>query len=49
MKTRKTYLIIELHTNRILHTSYDKFESMQYFDKLLKEGRKQITAQCIYQ
>ncbi len=48
MKTRKMYLIIELHTNRILHTSTDKNESMKEFDKLLK-SKRQVTAQCIYQ
>ena len=48
MKTRKTYLIIELFTNRILHTSTDRFESMKEFEKLRKQ-KKQVTAQCIYQ
>lgn len=48
MKTRKTWLIIELHTNRILHVTTDRNESMKEFDKLLKSKAK-VTAQCIYQ
>jgi len=47
MKTRKTYIIIEMKTNRILHTSTDRWESMREFEKLQK--RKNVTAQCIYQ
>lgn len=48
MRTRKTWLIIELHTGRILHTSYDRNESMKEFDKMRKT-RKDITAQVVYQ
>ena len=47
MKTRKIYIIIEMHTNRILHTTTDRWESIQEFSKLKKT--KQVTAQCIYQ
>lgn len=48
MKAHKTYLIIELHTNRILHVTTDKMESMKEFEKLQKSKVK-VTAQCIYQ
>lgn len=48
MRTRKTWLIIELHTNRILHVTTDRNESMKEFDRLRK-SKKEVTAQCIFQ
>ena len=47
MKIRKIYIIIEMNTNRILHTTTDRWESMQEFEKLQKN--KKVTAQCVYQ
>lgn len=48
MKTRKTYLIIEITTNKIVHQTSDKFESMKMFD-VLKKANAKVYAQCIYQ
>lgn len=47
MRTRKIYIIIEIGTNRILHSTKDRNESMKEFEKLQK-SRKNITAECIY-
>ena len=48
MRTRKCYMIIENATNRILHTTYDRIESMRMFD-VLKKANAQVYAQCVYQ
>lgn len=48
MKTRKTFIIIEVNTGRILHTTSDKFESMKRFAELQKNSRSEVVAQCIY-
>ena len=48
MKLHKTYIIIEIHTNKIIHQTADKFESMKVFD-ILKKANANISAQCIYQ
>lgn len=48
MRTRKIYIIIEMNTNRILHSTTDRNESMKEFDKLIKAKAK-VTAECIYQ
>ena len=48
MRTRKYYLVIENATNRILHSTTDKFESMKMFD-VLKKANVSVYAQCVYQ
>ena len=48
MKTHKTYLIIEIHTNKIIHQTSDRHESMKMFD-VLKKANAKVYAQCIYQ
>lgn len=48
MKTRKLYIIIELTTDKIVHQTSDRFESIKVLDTLKKANAK-VVAQCIYQ
>lgn len=47
IRTRKIFLIVDKDTYRILHTTTDKWLSMQEFNKLAKT--RNVIAQCIYQ
>ena len=48
MKTRKIYLIVEVTTNKILHSTTDRVESMKIFD-IIKKSDAKVMAQCVYQ
>ena len=48
MKTRKTYIIVEVKSNKILHTTSDRTESMKIFD-IIKKTNTDVVAQCVYQ
>ena len=47
MRTHKLFIIVEMNTNRIIHQTTDKYESMKEFDKLRKQ-KKSVTALCVY-
>ena len=48
MKTRKMYLIVEVTTNKVLHITSDKYESMKMYG-VIKKCNKNIMAKCSYQ
>lgn len=48
MKLHKMYVIIEISTNKVVHQTSNKFESMKMLGVLQKAGAK-VTAQCYYQ
>ena len=48
MRTRKIYIIVEIKTDKIIHQTSDKFESMKIFGALQRAGAE-VRTQTIYQ
>lgn len=49
MRTHKTYVIIDIETNRVLHVTNDRNESMKIYDEYKKNektGGRKVTADC---